>query len=171
MGWTGGGGGCSLLGELCFSRKLFKRPVRLCFLFSSLARRDAALIWSLWRSRKLLAVVAAVCASWRETVEGSLWKEWAVLRACCFWAQVVPWEGGGLWVFVGRDGEGDLVFRFVNLCCRLLIWLLLLLAVGVVDVAGEVEEWLFSFSQGFDWLPMPKPGTDIPDLPRRLMEP
>lgn len=65
-----------------------------------LADLTPAATWSPWRWRKLLAVLAAALASEKDTDEGSLWKDEAVLRAACFCAHVVPWLGGG-------GGAGD----------------------------------------------------------------
>ena len=71
-------GGWSDVGDVCCSRKLFIRPVKLYFLFQAFAFALAfwapAEICSWCRSRKLLAVEAAVLASAKVTDEGSLWK-------------------------------------------------------------------------------------------------
>lgn len=68
-------------------------------------------IWSLWRSRKFLAVDAALRASLVDTEVGSRLNECAVRTACCFCCMVVPWAG------VAAAGEvevGDDVFILEN---------------------------------------------------------
>lgn len=66
------------------------------------AEANPEAIWAPWRSRKLLAVLAVARASARVRVEGSAWALRAVVRAACFWAQVVPWVGAA--AAVSLDG-------------------------------------------------------------------
>ena len=95
--WRVAGWACSAVGEavgeVCFSRKLFRRPVTLYFLFRSLARREAVLIFSWCCARKSFMFLPAAMASAAVTLEGSwcrferVWTDWVGVCVCvCGWA-------------------------------------------------------------------------------------
>jgi hypothetical protein len=86
----GGGGGLAFDPEA----RLFTLPAIPYFWFKLLAVFHPAATCSPWRSRKLFAVEAALRASERVTLEGSLCRVFTVLRAACFSAHVVPVAGG-----------------------------------------------------------------------------
>jgi hypothetical protein len=127
----------------------------LYFLFQELAFCAPAEICSWWRSRKLFAVLAADFASERETEDGSSLKDWAVLRAACFWARVVPLFVALAGASGGEVGVG-LELEFMR---EKRDWSSFIFKVG-----GDVA-WAPSDAVLLSLLPMPRPGTDIPASP------
>ena len=89
-GEAGEAGACSVAGDPAAALTRSAIPY---FLFNPLPTFHPCATCSPCLSRKLFAVEAVAFASERETEEGSLRKEEAVLRAACFWAKEVPCDG------------------------------------------------------------------------------
>ena len=99
-------------------------------------------------------MLAAVLASARETELGSRWNFEAVLRADCFCAHEVP-PTSSFGLLISLEGGGDDVLREPKRDDRPDIEVDEGLACGVGCGGGELD------------LLMSRPGTDIPERPKR----
>lgn len=150
---VGDGGGLAFDPEA----RLLILPVMLYFWLKALALVRAAATWSPCRSRKLLAVEAALRASEKETCDGSLWSLFAVLRAACFSAHVVPDVAGA-----GADeDEDEEVLIPAKRDCSSLSCELFRAGAGGADI--DVGDCVRRGGTGGDALrPISKPGTATP---------
>jgi hypothetical protein len=157
--------------------KLFTLPAMPYFWLSPLAARQPEAACSPCRCWKLFAVEAAPFRSEAETLDGSLRKLLAVLRAACLSAHDVP--------VAGADSAGDEAVILANRFCN--SWSCgPLPAVAGGDSGADVDELeLWRAGGGGGAIvrpprggtggeavrPIPNPGTDTPAWPKRFMAP